>query len=112
MPTILSIMELSGLPKDQWPCEWHDGAWLVKPHDRFDDTLEALFAHALRKAIRERVGDEGAEIRVGHYSGTSNWCATVCGDFRSRHSRTHTKYSSELAALAALYRAVSGKEAG
>ena len=100
MSSILSIMESSGLDRKEWPCYWNATAacWLMHGHLLTDDEAEALCAHRLRKAIRVVV-EAGANIETGQYP--DGWRADADGTWRGSGP-------TELAALAALLRAVKG----
>ena len=118
MPTILSIMESSGLDRKEWPCEYEsihvgelDGNgtqfdvdnWTLRGHGLTDDEAEALCAHRLRKAIRVAVRDEGARLTT--YKSGEAWTARVTG---ARWHNLSDYVTTELAALGALLRAVKG----
>ena len=101
MPTILSIMESSGLDRKEWPCEWSAffRCWLLCDVTLTDDEAEALFAHALRKAIRAR-GRLRIEIDLDGFTEVR----LSLSDGQAEHDAAPT----ELDALAALLRAVKG----
>ena len=108
MPTILSIMESSGLDRKEWPCVPMDAplsSWQSARTEHWltDDEAEALCAHRLRKAIRVAVRDEGARLTT--YKSGEAWTARVTG---ARWHNLSDYVTTELAALGALLRAVKG----